>query len=327
MLRTLVVDVVQGVQPQGVEVVLAQPEEGVLDEEVADAVAVGLVVIEGVAPGGSILAGEVRAEIPQIVALRTQVVVDDVENRGHALAMDGIDQRLEAGRAAVGILDRIGIDAVIAPVAVSWELCYRHQLDRRDAELTQRDQSRKDGLERAFRREGPHVKLVDDHIFQREPLPARIGPRESRVVDHLAGAVNSLRLKLRGRVRPLGARFQQIPVPAPRRHLVHDGPPVAGLVFLQREIALARARRFATRAAATAEPTRRIRTGCCPGIVHRFGSKLCSQEEDTDEHGRTPTFTDFSVCVGPCSSVFVRAFPFLSTCGAGSARSRNGLPL
>jgi hypothetical protein len=68
VLGALIVDLVQGVQPQGVEMVFAQPEEGVFDEEVANAKAVGRVIIDRITPGCAVSAGEIRAEVPQVVA-------------------------------------------------------------------------------------------------------------------------------------------------------------------------------------------------------------------------------------------------------------------
>ena len=62
------------------------------------------------------------------------MVVDHVEDHGQAGLMGGVDEPLQRPRAAVAVLHGVGMDAVVAPVAVAGELGHRHQLDRRDAQ-------------------------------------------------------------------------------------------------------------------------------------------------------------------------------------------------
>ena len=95
------------------------------------------VVVDGRAPGGPVVVGEVGAELAQVVALRAEVVVDDVEEDRQAVRVAGVDQPLQPVRPAVAVLGGVGEDAVVAPVAAAGELGDRHQLDRGDAQLAQ----------------------------------------------------------------------------------------------------------------------------------------------------------------------------------------------
>src|ERR1700722_172436 len=52
---------VHGIQAQGVDVEVLQPEGGVLEKEISGTVTPGVVEVEGVAPGGLIQIGEIGA--------------------------------------------------------------------------------------------------------------------------------------------------------------------------------------------------------------------------------------------------------------------------
>jgi hypothetical protein len=72
----------------------------------------------------------------QVVALRAEVVVDDVEQHHQPAGVGGVDQRLEVLRAGrSGCPARTAEHAVVAPVARAGEVGDRHQLDGGDAEL------------------------------------------------------------------------------------------------------------------------------------------------------------------------------------------------
>ena len=71
----------------------------------------------------------------QIVPVRPEVVVDDVEHHHQPARMRRVDEGLQIVRRAVGLVRRVEQDAIIAPAAIARELRERHQLDRRDAGL------------------------------------------------------------------------------------------------------------------------------------------------------------------------------------------------
>ena len=108
---------VDGVEAQPVNVVVAQPHQGVVDEVAAHFVAAGTVEVDGIAPGRLVVAGEVGAVDAQVVAIGPEVVVDHVEDHGEATLVAGVDQCLQPRRAAVEVVGRVEIDAVVAPAA------------------------------------------------------------------------------------------------------------------------------------------------------------------------------------------------------------------
>ncbi len=97
--------------------ILAQPVEGVFDDEAADVRAAGVVVIDGVAPGSFVASGEVGAELREVVALVAEVVVDDIEEDGEAALVGGVDKAAKRGGASVIGLHGVEADAVVSPVA------------------------------------------------------------------------------------------------------------------------------------------------------------------------------------------------------------------
>ena len=106
------------------------------------------------------------------------MVVDDIEEYGETIQMAGVDQTLQSMRSAIAVLRRIGVNAVIAPVARSRKLPDRHQLEGRDTQITQCRQAGDDRFECAFRGEGPDVEFVEHQIFSRHSGPALIRPSE-----------------------------------------------------------------------------------------------------------------------------------------------------
>src|SRR5206468_4722383 len=130
----IVDDRVHRVQSQAVDVVITNPHQRVLHNEATDLVAAVPVEIERGPPGGPMSIGEVRAEIAKVVAHRARVVVDDVENDAETGGMTFVDQLLETGWTAIGMVRGEEIHAVIPPPAIARELGDWHELDGVDAE-------------------------------------------------------------------------------------------------------------------------------------------------------------------------------------------------
>ena len=122
-------DGVDGVEPEAVEMVVAEPHQGVVAEVAADLVAVRPVEVQSVAPRGLVAIGEVRPELRQVVARRPEVVVDHVEDRAEPARVAGIDQTLEPVGTAVDVPGREQVDPVVAPAEPAGELGHRHDLD------------------------------------------------------------------------------------------------------------------------------------------------------------------------------------------------------
>src|SRR5438552_7958187 len=78
--------------------------------------------------------GRVRAELGVGRPLRTEVVVDDVEDHREPTLVTRTDECAKGLRPAVGVLRGVGEDAVVPPVAGAGELRDRHQLEGGEAE-------------------------------------------------------------------------------------------------------------------------------------------------------------------------------------------------
>ena len=123
-----------------------------------------------------------------------KVVIDHIEQHGEPFAVGGVDQPLQALWAAIGVVRRVQVDAVIAPAPASRKLGDGHELDMGDAELDQMIEALNRGLERPRRGEGADVQLVEHGGGQRPCLPAGVGPGKRRVIEHPRGAMHAMRL-------------------------------------------------------------------------------------------------------------------------------------
>ena len=132
--RRKIVDRLHRIEPQAVDVEIAHPHAGVIDDELPHRVAVGTVVIDGFSPRRVIAIGEIRPKLGQVVSFRTEVVVNHVQNHRQAALMSGVDKPLERGGPAVTVLHGIGMDSVVAPIAIAGKLRNGHQFDGRHAQ-------------------------------------------------------------------------------------------------------------------------------------------------------------------------------------------------
>ncbi len=225
-LGRLVRDAVHGIQAQGVKMVVGDPVQGVFDEETPHLIAGGAVEVDGFAPGGLAAAGEVGAEVPQVIALGAQVVVNHVQDGGQALFVAGVYQAFEAQGAAVALLHGKGVGAVVAPVAAAGELGHRHDLHRGDAQLLEFGQMGNNRVKGAVRGEGAHVEFIDDEILERQAEPALIFPGEGGV-HHPGGTVHILGLVPGSGIGTLQVCMEAVKVETGGRHAVHHGLVVA----------------------------------------------------------------------------------------------------
>jgi len=162
-----------------------------------------------------------HGELAQIVALRAEVVVDDVQEDAEAVGVGGVDQPAQAAGTAVGRLRRVEMGAVVPPVARAGELGDRHDLDRGDAEVHQVRQVRDHGLEGPGRGESPDVELVEDQVGQGVAAETLVGPREPAGVDDDRRPVDPLRLKPGDRIGPVPLAVQAVLIAAGRGDAGH----------------------------------------------------------------------------------------------------------
>ena len=219
-------DGVNRIQPQPVAVIVPQPHQGVVDDERPHLGAVRAVEVDGVAPVGGVTVGEVGAELRQVVAGRTQMVVHHVDHHPDAAGVAGIDQPLEAIGSAVAVVGGEQVDTVVAPPPISPELGDGQQLDGVDAERDQVIQPGHHGVERALGSEGADVQLVQDGRGEIDAPPAPVGPDEGAVVDNPRRPVNARGLPGGARIRPRWAAVEAVAVVVSGAGVVNvPGPP------------------------------------------------------------------------------------------------------
>ena len=167
----VVEDRLRRVEPQAVEMKLADPVTRVAEDEIARALRVFAVEVQRLAPVGLVARAEiVRAEAFQVIAVGPEMVVDDVEDDGEAERMRVVDEALERLVVAVYVIRREQLHAVVAPVPAARAFGDRHHFEHRDAELAKVLELLGRGVESALRRECADVQLVDDlavHLARR----------------------------------------------------------------------------------------------------------------------------------------------------------------
>ncbi len=125
------------------------------------------IVVDCRAPIGLVAISEIRAVLRQVISIRSQVVVDHVQQHGDTPCMTSLHERAELLRRAVGGKRRVQIHAVISPPSPARKRRQRHEFHVSDAEVTQ-------VLELCLRRrvrplggESPYVQFVNDGVAQR----------------------------------------------------------------------------------------------------------------------------------------------------------------
>ena len=138
------------VEPQGIDMAVAQPPKRILDKVVPDAVASRAVEVYGCAPGSVVAIGKIRSKAAGVVALRPKVVVDDVQDNCDSAPVASVDQPPQPVDSPVRVLRGVGIDPVVTPVPLTRELGHRHQLQSRDVKLLQPSEMLRDPVKCAL---------------------------------------------------------------------------------------------------------------------------------------------------------------------------------
>ena len=102
----------------------------VFNKKFSDLVAVCVIEIQCHSPWRSVFFGEIRPIVHKIISLRSEVIVDNIQNDRQFLTVAGIHKSFECVRATVRILDCERTCPVISPVPSARKLCNRHDLDR-----------------------------------------------------------------------------------------------------------------------------------------------------------------------------------------------------
>ena len=166
MLRAVIEDGVHRVQPKAVEVKLLDPVESIMNDKLAHGAAVGPVKIDCAAPRRLVAVGKsLRRDRMNVSALRTEVIVNHIEQHHQPAAVCGFDQRFQILGPAIGRVWGVGQHAVIAPVAAARKVADRHDLDGGYAKRNQMVELADCGTKGALRRKGADVQFVDDRLL------------------------------------------------------------------------------------------------------------------------------------------------------------------
>ena len=181
--------------------ILVDPIARIGDEEFARRAGIGTVEIDRLAPFVVVAIGEIsRGEQFEIVSVRAEMVVDDVEDDGDPESMGAVDEAAKIHRSAVEPGRREEVDAVISPAEPAGEFRHGHNFEAGDTELGESRQLTRSGFPASVRGEGADMHLVDDELLARPPAPRPVGPSEVPGIDDFRRSVRSFRLKSRRRV-------------------------------------------------------------------------------------------------------------------------------
>src|ERR1700683_2674147 len=110
----IVNDRVNGIQPKPVKMIFDQPIERVMDEEISNCAAMRAVEVDGVAPRGGVPVGEELWRVKvKVVSLRTEMVVDNIEEYHQPSLMGTLHQFLQILGAAVDAIGREWKNSVV----------------------------------------------------------------------------------------------------------------------------------------------------------------------------------------------------------------------
>ena len=157
---------VHSIEAQAVKPIVTKPHQGIIDDEPAHPVAMRAIEIDCRTPHGLVLIGEVRSELPQMISIRPQMVINDVQQYGQTLCMTGIDEIGKLPRRAIGRKRCEHINAVISPATSTRKCRQGHQFKMRHAKLNQMRQLFPRRCVSAFGGECPDVELVQDGLLE-----------------------------------------------------------------------------------------------------------------------------------------------------------------
>src|ERR1043166_9131205 len=146
-----------------------------------------------------------------------------------------VDKPPKIIRRPVDMRRRKPVHTLITPSIAAGGLNPRHNLSDRDPQFRQARKFLHCAGPGPFPCEGTDVQLIDDLIIDRNSRPVRILPWKSAGIDNLRGAVNTLRLKARGRVGKRPVSVETIGIPAANSSLFDTGGEIAGGLGCQRK--------------------------------------------------------------------------------------------
>ena len=225
---TVVEDRLSGIESKAIEVKFPHPVTRVVDDQITCTLAALAVEIESFAPLGSVPGAEIAiAEAAQIVAVGTEMVVDDIEDHREPERMCGVDEALEGLVIAVVVKRRKEMHAVVAPTPASGEFRDRQHFDQGDADVLEPGQPLDRCVERACFGEGADVQLVDHLTLQRDSFPVPVAPLISMRLHEQRRTMRAFGLITRAGIRPGSLAVDSISIEIAHRRFMRIEDEVA----------------------------------------------------------------------------------------------------
>src|SRR5580692_9487775 len=184
------------IQPQPVEVVLDQPVQRIVYEEISNGTALRPIEINGIAPWRLMTIGEeswcVRVKI---ISFRAKMVVHNIEEHHDSPLMRTLYQFFEIFRTSIHTVRSERKDAVVPPIALAGKIGNRHQLYRSDSQVGEIVEAFARGGKSSGRGEGPNMQFINNGLLPRTSLPSVVTPLEGMRGHNFAGSVHVLGLK------------------------------------------------------------------------------------------------------------------------------------
>src|SRR6266545_593095 len=299
-------DRVNRVETKHVDVKIGKPVERVFSEEAPNLVGIGTVEVDGPTPRCRVPVGEVRPVIREVVSLRAEMVVDDVEREGEPSPMAFVDEPAQAVRTAVARVWRVRKHSVVTPIAFAGKLRDGHELDRRDAQVLQIVELADYPLERSLRGESSYVKLVEDEVRERDAGPTLVGPSKRIARHDPRGAVHAARLKARARIGTLFGAIDDVEVVRSRAGV--------GQADLE-HVARPAVHRDGARLGADDAEAELTRAGGPHAKSRRpIGERIRSHSAERFSHG-----TSDRICSMPCKGMWTRSGRCRTSCSSSTS--------
>ena len=117
---------------------LVDPIPGVGEKELTYWTGMLAVKVDGFAPVGGITVGKIFwGELHEVVPVRSEVVVDHIEDHSEPQCVRLIDETATSVGGAVELCWRKEIDTIIAPAEAARKVCHWHDLEQGHARIRQ----------------------------------------------------------------------------------------------------------------------------------------------------------------------------------------------
>ena len=124
----------------------------------------------------------------EIVAVRSDVVIDNIQDDAETVLVSGVDHLAEVVGGAIAVKGREKVDAVVAPADIPGELGQRHAFENSDSQLTQARKLADRRTKVTFRGEGANVQFIENL-----PLDEILRASSLRIRSSVGGRVDDFR--------------------------------------------------------------------------------------------------------------------------------------